>query len=49
MLMALRTNGDLSWEELRDSLELGEVLKVLNEAERKKEKLLLKDDFGEEE
>ena len=46
MLMALRTNGDLSYEELRLALEKGEVLRLLDDKEKKAEKLLLRDDLG---
>lgn len=49
MLMALRINGDLSYKELRLALEKGEVLRLLDDKEKAKENLLLRDDVGIEE
>ena len=44
MLMQLRTNGDLSREQLRLALEQGEILKVLDKKEKAAEELLLRDE-----
>lgn len=46
MLIQLLMNEVISKDELRLALEKGEVLRVLTDAERRAEKLKLRDDFG---